>query len=129
MLIGFVLQIVAVAPQAAASEQEISRHKETVVHGRLSISNGTPSCRIWVVGTKRVLGIQEADTECPIPTQLIDALREDIDDRAIYADFTVIELTSPRKGTMQIVTLTSAQRVVVTTRNGRFLRRIQDTAK
>jgi hypothetical protein len=33
------------------------------VHGRLMYCNGNPSCRIWIVGTKRLLGMQESGEE------------------------------------------------------------------
>lgn len=34
-----------------------------VVHGRLAIGNGTPSVRIWPVGTKRILGVNDAQND------------------------------------------------------------------
>jgi len=36
------------------------------VHGRISFSNGNPSVRIWVVGTKRMLGIEESEIKSEV---------------------------------------------------------------
>lgn len=94
------------------------------VHGRLSAYNGNPSCRIWIVGDSRVLGIHEAEEECPIPPEIHKILSEDIDDRAIYADFIVTPLSDYEAGVMQIVRVESAENIVVTNRKGRFLRRV-----
>jgi len=93
------------------------------VHGRLSVYNGTPSCRIWIVGTKRMLGIHEFEEECPIPSELHKILAEDINDRLIYADFVVRPLTERKDGFMQIVRFESAEDIVVTTRDRQFLRK------
>jgi len=49
------------------------------LHGRAFFSNGTPSLRIWHVGTKRILGVsahpEADDAEDPIaPANLLSAL-------------------------------------------------------
>lgn len=77
------------------------------VHGRLNYWNGNPSRRIWIIGTKRVLGIRE---ECPIPDYLQNKLSFDVD---IYGDFLVCPLTKYEPGVMQIVRIKSASHVVI----------------
>ncbi|MBN2317476.1 MAG: DUF4431 domain-containing protein [Acidobacteria bacterium] len=94
------------------------------VHGRLSVYNGNPSCRIWIVGTKRILGIHEFEEGCPIPAELQQVLDEDIDNRLIYADFVVQPLTERKDDVMQMVRFESAENIVVTTRDRQFLRKI-----
>ena len=45
------------------------------IHGRLSLYNGTPSVRLWPVGTKRLLGVRESDIKSEILKEhLIGAL-------------------------------------------------------
>jgi hypothetical protein len=101
------------------------------VHGRLYVDVGTPSCRIWVVGTGRILGIYEfeAGKECPVPPELLKILKEDVNDRCIYADFVVTPLASRREGVMQPVKLERAENIVVTTRSMQFLRRVPGVVK
>jgi hypothetical protein len=94
------------------------------VHGRLSVYNGNPSCRIWIVGTKRILGIHEFEEECPIPAELHKILGEDVNNRLIFADFVVRPLTERKDGVMQMVRFESAENIVVTTGDRQFLRTI-----
>jgi len=77
----------------------------------------------------RILGIHEAEQECPIPPDLHQILKEDINDRLIYADFVVSPLTEYREGVMQIVSVESAENVVVTKRDMRFLKRLTGVIK
>jgi hypothetical protein len=124
MLLASAIQF-ASAQEVADGKSDGTAIKSFRVHERLSVSNGNPSCRIWIVGTKRILGIPEAEVECPIPARLSRALQENLNDRAIYADFTVVAVTKQREGVMQIVRLKSAENVVVTTRDGEFLKRME----
>ena len=103
---------------------KVTTAESMCVHGRLSVYNGNPSCRIWIVGTKRILGIHEFEEECPIPEELHQVLAEDIDNRLIYADFVVQPLTERKDGVMQMVRFESAENIVVTTRDRQFLRKI-----
>jgi hypothetical protein len=113
------------AKQALPEERTRFVGEAIEIHGRLGVYNGTPSCRIWLVGTRKVLGIRETETECPIPSALLQILQEDINDRWIYGDFTIVPLTAPKEGVMQIVTLKAAKNMVVTTRERLFLKRIR----
>jgi hypothetical protein len=96
-----------------------------IIHGRLSFYNGTPMFRIWIVGTKRIIGILDADRSVTsMPKYILDILEEDINDRQIFANFTITPITKFRKGEMQIGRIESASNIIVTNRNLVILRRI-----
>lgn len=81
------------------------------VHGRLMIYNGTPSFRIWIIGTTHVLGIDQIDDNNPI---MPDTLKKLIDfGKKIYADFVVKPLSKYKRGEMQFVQILSARNVIV----------------
>lgn len=130
----FFIMVLGVTQYAGAQQVIHERRYEPVgepfrVHGRLSVYNGNPSCRIWIVGTKRILGIHETEEECPILPDLLQILKEDINDRLIYADFVATPLIEYREGVMQIVRVESAENVVVTKRDMRFLKRLPGVIK
>ncbi len=68
------------------------------VRGRMSNWNGNPTSRIWIIGTKRMLGVR-VDTE--FPKSLAEKLG-DFDDVAT-GDFEVCPFTKQEPGKMQIV--------------------------
>jgi hypothetical protein len=78
------------------------------IRGRLSYYNGTPSTRIWIVGTHRMLGIPSEDNELP-PN--VKVLLKDFDDN-IFGDFVVCPLSPERPGTMRMVFVKSASHLV-----------------
>ena len=78
------------------------------IRGRLSYYNGTPSTRIWIVGTHRMLGIPGEDNQLP-PN--VEVLLKDFNDK-IFGDFVVCPISSKRHGTMQMVFLKSASHLV-----------------
>jgi hypothetical protein len=78
------------------------------VQGRLSYWNGTPSTRIWIVGTHRVLGVPSEDQELP-PN--VKPLLRGFEDQ-VFANFTVCPLTKEHAGEMRMVFVKSARRVV-----------------
>ena len=82
------------------------------VHGRLSNWNGNPTRRIWIIGTKRVLGIRE-DTALPLA---LTSRKADFDN-VETAEFEVCPLTRERKGWMQIVCVASVSDVRMSKRN------------
>jgi hypothetical protein len=91
------------------------------VHGRLSFYNGTPSFRILIVGTKRILGIRQHGNEQPdVPKDLRDLISLD---RDVFADFTVEPLTPSEPRVMQTVRVLSASKIVVTEGNKIVLRK------
>ena len=78
------------------------------VKGRLSYYNGTPSTRIWIVGTHRMLGIPSEDSDLPAN---VGPLLKSFDDQ-IFADFVVCPLTKDHPGTMRMVRVKSASHVI-----------------
>jgi hypothetical protein len=132
-LVFFIL-VLGVTQYAAAQQAIPETRYEPVgeafrVHGRLSVYNGNPSCRIWIVGTNRILGIREIEEKALIPPGLLRILKEDINDRLIYADFVVSPLTEYKEGVMQIVRVESAENVVITNRDLHFLMRLTGVIK
>lgn len=67
------------------------------VHGRLSNWNGNPTRRIWIIGTKRMLGLRDG-------TELPAALQKSLSDfdHEVYGDFEFCPFTSPKSGVMQV---------------------------
>lgn len=82
------------------------------VRGRLSAWNGNPTFRIWIVGTKRMLGIRQG-TEMPKELQALLGSFE----TEVVGDFVVCPLTRPKKGVMQIVCVGSASNLVTRTKS------------
>ena len=84
------------------------------VRGRMSLSNGTPSVRIWPVGTKRILGISEGrfylEEYANIPEELVRQLTWD---NAIFADFTLCPFTDDKPSVMRLVCVESAENVEI----------------
>lgn len=74
-----------------------------VAHGRLSFYNGTPSARIWKIGTKRLLGVHNS----VLPGQL--GVRMSSFGMQALGDFRVCPLTREKPGVMQIVCIASAE--------------------
>jgi hypothetical protein len=83
-------------------------------HGRLQLANGTPSVRIWIVGTKRYLAVHEIETQgslaLAMPAQLMQFVGPDT---LIYGDFRVCPITRHRLGQMQVVCIESASGLVI----------------
>ena len=78
------------------------------IRGRLSYYNGSPSTRIWIVGTHRLLGVPSEESELP-PN--VKVLMEDFE-ATIFGDFVVCPLSPERPGRMQMVVVKSASHVV-----------------
>ena len=91
--------------QAPASDTEVPSCRKDPrviaacfqVHGRLSNWNGNPTSRIWIVGTKRMLGLREG-TELPpaLEKRLCDF------DQEVYGDFEFCPFTPEKPGVMQV---------------------------
>ena len=67
------------------------------VHGRLSNWNGNPTRRVWITGTKRMLGIRDGTS---LPAEL-DVKIGDFDDE-VYGNFEFCPFTRERQGVMQV---------------------------
>ena len=88
------------------------------VHGRLSLHNGAPTARIWVVGTHRVLGVlqpNESFSDLPASVRQLWAgkTNEAIWASEIVGDFEVCAVTASRVGRMQMVKVTAAKHLVL----------------
>src|SRR5207249_3245160 len=116
----FVVAFASSSEQSLCAEQT-NRTERLNVHGRLMYYNGTPSCRIWVVGTKRLLGVRQSGDEVAyMPKRLRDLMSWD---REIFADFVVEPLTTYKSGVMQMVRVVSAAKIVVVENDKIVLRR------
>jgi hypothetical protein len=101
-------------------------------HGRLSIYNGTPSYRLWKIGTHRLLGIYSGpavyagplasryplDNESPeFPANLTQEAWKGMSASQIwpvvYADFEVCPLEPEKPGVMQAACIESAKNLFV----------------
>jgi len=83
------------------------------VHGRMSLFNGTPSVRIWVIGSHRMLGVIQAhETFADLPANVRQLWSAHGDDAMwssdLFGDFRVCPLTRDRPGHMQPVRLEEA---------------------
>ena len=74
------------------------------VHGRLSAWNGTPTYRIWRIGTKRILGVSNDI----LPESVAAKMGWDVE---AYGDFLVCPFSRERAGSMQRVCVESARNV------------------
>jgi hypothetical protein len=90
-------------------------------HGRLRAGNGTPSFRLWKIGTDRILGIYSGpsvdrenspDNEGPeFPANLMRKFKPG--KNQVFADFEVCPLERERPGEMQAACVESAKNIVV----------------
>ncbi len=84
------------------------------VRGRMNYWNGTPSVRIWQIGTKRILGVSEQrffdEAYCNLPDHIGAKLSWDSD---LFADFLVCPFTPDEPGVMRLVCVDSARDLVV----------------
>lgn len=71
-----------------------------LVHGRLTTYNGTPSLRIWPIGSHRLLGIVEDENPLAIPDEIRSSVGFDKD---IYGDYLVCPFTKRTLNAMQLV--------------------------
>ncbi len=108
------------SPGAAACQASPQRVGDCfTVHGRMTSCTGVPSVRIWIVGTKRVLGVADAKGhpagDDMLPPRLAAALSAGGPcGKAAYGDFTVCPLTQDLPGVMRRVCLLDAGRLTIT---------------
>jgi hypothetical protein len=90
------------------------------VRGRLSVYNGTPSIRLWPVGSKRLLGVidpKDVSGE-PGPSTIPASVEKKLDgDKEIFGDYLVCPLTRSKPGRMQTVCIESGKNLIVRERN------------
>jgi hypothetical protein len=89
-------------------------------HGRLSVGNGTPSVRLWKIGTKRILAIHSGpgfkigdnqENENPELPANVDQAFKTIN-TLIFADFEICPLEPEQAGVMQTACIESARKIV-----------------
>ena len=94
------------------------------IHGRLAAGNGTPSTRLWQIGTHHIFGIysnrygfiHDSDTLDNEAPELHFALPKSMPDQGgwtVYGDFEVCPLERPIEGRMQAACIASADHIVV----------------
>jgi hypothetical protein len=98
------------------------------LHGRLQASNGGPSLRIWVVGTKQVLGVAGDEGAEWLPGSLRQLVSFE---RSVYGDFRVCPMTAGKAKEMQLVCVESGRKLVAEefVAGKRRVRRIADVAR
>jgi hypothetical protein len=75
------------------------------VHGRLFLANGSPSYRIWRIGTHRIFGVHDSIVPEAIALNLTW-------ENAAFGDFYVCPFTGQRDGEMQFVCVESASKII-----------------
>jgi hypothetical protein len=79
------------------------------LHGRISITNGTPSVRIWQVSTKQMLGVVPSENEI-----MPDDIKKNLTiGTQIYGDFLLCPFTNAKTGEMQFVCIESVSNLVI----------------
>jgi hypothetical protein len=81
-----------------------------LIRGRLDLWNGGTPVQIWVVGTRRRLGVED-----PVPAE-VTRLLDQADDRwaiSIFGDYRVCAVTRSRPGHRQSVKIVGADRLEV----------------
>jgi len=82
------------------------------LHGRMTVGNGTPSTRIWPVGTHRILGVVNPgrpDVEVgEMPNSVIRLLTPE-NDLTVWGDFYVCPVAPERAGWMRFVVVKEAK--------------------
>jgi hypothetical protein len=83
----------------------------------MSYWNGTPSVRIWQVGTRRILGVSEGRFQREGFRNLPEDIAAQLSwESELYADFEVCPFTQDRPGVMRLVCVQSARNRVVRAR-------------
>ena len=92
------------------------------VHARMSIANGAPSVRLWIVGTRRYLGVLGPEGDAASPALLPQALSAFAAPagpgplQTVYGDFKVCPLAAQRSGWMQPVCIAEATHLALANR-------------
>jgi hypothetical protein len=112
------------APQRASKRKIACKTAENAgscywARGRLAAYNGTPTMRLWRIGTKRILAIHsgpgykkgdDRENEDPeLPANAERALKPF--QNVVFADFEICPLEPERPGVMQDVCIESAKNI------------------
>jgi hypothetical protein len=116
--IYFIFIVFAVSSGSVADEIDVEKGCQDnpfvvgecfLVHGRIRLYNGTPSIRIWPIGTKRLLGVLPPENEI-MPLNVFKHIAWGID---IFGDFVVCPFTKEQIGHMQCVCIESASNLIL----------------
>jgi hypothetical protein len=125
LLFASILCVIA-APQGASKRKIACKTGENAAscywaHGRLSFYNGTPSYRMWKIGTNRILAIHSGpsvkrgddhDNSNPeLPVNVERAFKTPYSQ--IFADYKICPLEPEETRKMQRVCIESAKNIVV----------------
>jgi hypothetical protein len=132
MLRQLVILVLFISAQALANETYRQQPCKTPalapscmhIHGRLWTGNGTPSPRLWQIGTHHIYGVysnqygfthdsQTLDNEAPELHLTFPKNTPDQGGWTVYGDFEVCPLESPTQGHMQAACIASAAHLVV----------------
>ena len=88
------------------------------VHARLTTCAGIPNATLWIVGTKRILGVADVRGRPNGDGLLPPALEREMFSstpcsKAAFGDFTVCPLTPDEPGIMRRVCVVAATRLVI----------------
>jgi hypothetical protein len=117
LLIGCVAVSAATASGEPRAEKPCREHPKLAgacftLRGRMRLANGTPTVRIWPVGTRRLLLVSEGrfvvDGYSNLPEEISRRLSWDSD---LFADFEVCPFTRPEPGVARLVCVESAKNV------------------
>ncbi len=107
---NFVTRVQAqITPDQVCSRRGLFVDSCFTVHGRLRAYNGNPPYRIWILGTNRILGVDD-NRGCVTPPALDSLIG--VQDMVVYADIVVRPLTRNQPGVMRMVCIASARHVV-----------------
>jgi hypothetical protein len=84
------------------------------IKGRMSLYNGTPSLRIWPIGTKRMLGVSEGRFKLKGYDNIPKDSQHQIHWNAeMFGDFLVCPFTDDRPGVMRLICVESAEHISI----------------
>ena len=117
--IGLLCLVLLCLSTAAAAEEENNKcegRPDIVnscfsIRGRLSYSNGSPSARIWRVGTHRMLGIHNDELPKEIEDKMLNF------DTELWGEFKVCPFTQEQPEHMQFVCVESWRNLKAKQRN------------
>lgn len=101
---------------SAATKKYVNTNEPFECRGRLSIYNGNPTFRIWIIGTNRMLGIRGGDAEPADMPRTLEAVFTSTD-IVIFGTFKVTPITKYKEGHMQIVRIDSAENLSIYDKN------------
>jgi hypothetical protein len=121
------LGLIALGATALADEHRRCKGSPTIVeecfvaHGRIIVTNGIPY-RLWVIGTRRVLALDE------VPREVDDLLALGEKEGkpmsiSVFGDYEVCPLEIDRPGWMRAVCIESASHLVATNSEGKVVRK------